>query len=77
MDLWGRDIPSRLPFPPIVCPEPLISLANVFLEIQLAVRGEARHQLRFPQGYLMALVRLPQMVDFAVKVDNLVHLRVF
>lgn len=61
-----------LPLP--IRPKSSIPVSDVLLKIELPFSREARHQLRFAQRQLIASVCLPQMVDLAIQVNDLLHL---
>lgn len=66
-------LPRRLLLP-VIGPEPLIPVRDMPLKVELARPSEARHQLWWAQGKLIATVDLPEVVDLSVQPHNLLHL---
>ena len=75
VDLGFRhSILPNLPLAFVVHAEPPIAVADDLVEVELARLGEAGHQLGLSQWQGIAAVCLPQVVDLAVEVDDLLHL---
>jgi hypothetical protein len=70
------DVLSNLTLVTVVLSESSVPVSNLLVEIELVVIGIAGHQLRLAQRKLVALVRLPKVVDLAVQSDDFFHLLV-
>ena len=76
MDRRFLDVLSNLTLVTVVLSKSSVSISHLLVKIELVVVGVAGHQLRLAQRKLVALVRLPKVVDFAVQSDDLFHLLV-
>lgn len=70
----GHGILPNLALVLVVDAEPAIPIPDNLVEVELPVLGEAGHEFRLTQWQGVATVRLPQVVDLAVEVDDLLHL---
>jgi hypothetical protein len=71
------DVLSDLSLMTMIFTESSVSVSDLLIEVELVVVGVAGHELRLSQRKLVALVRLPQVEDLAIKSDDLFHLFVF
>lgn len=70
------DVLSNLTLVTVVLSKSSIPVSNLLVKIELVIVGIAGHQLRFAERKLVALVRLPEVIDLAVQSDDLFHLLV-
>ena len=76
MNVGFLNVLSDLALVTVVLSETLVSVTDHLVKVKLVVVGVAGHEIRLAQRELVTLVRLPQMEDFAIQMDHLLHLSV-